>query len=462
MYARVNHKELRTLLSGIYAGEINKPLLIVGTSGIGKTTTIWETAAEQGKRNEILKEIKKNIGKFTPQDWWDWSIKNKDSLPFIVSDIRLADIPKEDFAGFPEINKEKHEVKYYMLDFISTLYKRSKNEETAWFIKSLTTVLNTEDSLDKKAEEVLNICGKSRGKIVLFFDEINRMEPDMVQIIMEIVGNRTLHQKPLKDDVKIIAAMNPSDSAVYLTTAFNDVAFLRRWLRVNLVTSIDEWKQYMETTKEPVEDTVYEYLKSKPELFIREEVGLSPINPSIWTEINHVIHVIRTTNMNNATVKALELQAIIGDPIIANQLIQIQLKKSITSLNIFEVLANPEKIDFVTSVINLDDYSDSDIETMPESYVQLLLYYAMSTLKATNGYTSKNAKKNKIKKQLQSLVSNVAAIVNKNLGEDKVTSKKQIKKALENLKEIYKKYGLDIEPLLPTIDTTEDNEESLF
>ena len=128
--------------------------LIVGESGIGKTALA----------NKLAKEN-------------DWSL--------IVIDGNL--LKEGEIGGLPTIES--------YVGVNSNGYKTEKK----------TTVYAVHNKLREIDEEI----SKSKT-VLLFIDEINRCEHTVQQELMNLILNREINGYKLHDDVKILAAMNPS------------------------------------------------------------------------------------------------------------------------------------------------------------------------------------------------------------------------------------------------------------
>jgi MoxR-like ATPase len=80
-------------------------------------------------------------------------------------------------------------------------------------------------------------------KVVIFFDEVNRGKPEMMQCIMDLTLNRKLNGRQLPKHTRIIAAMNPLEDGYYQVEDL-DPAFLDRWNVYDFTPTKDEWLQW--------------------------------------------------------------------------------------------------------------------------------------------------------------------------------------------------------------------------
>ncbi|MEG1410810.1 MAG: ATP-binding protein, partial [Terrisporobacter sp.] len=128
--------------------------LVVGESGIGKTA--------------LAKKLAKNN---------NWSL--------IVIDGNL--LKEGEIGGLPTVES------YVAMDAIG-------NE-----IEKKTTVY----AIHNKLREIDKEVSKNKS-VLLFIDEINRCEHTVQQELMNLILNREINGYKLPDEVKILAAMNPS------------------------------------------------------------------------------------------------------------------------------------------------------------------------------------------------------------------------------------------------------------
>lgn len=116
-------------------------------------------------------------------------------------DIRLGQLEPMDLLGLPEKEKD-----------------RTKWLQPIWF--------------------------PSKGKGILFLDEINRGHPDVMQAIFQLVLDRKLHTHELPKDWKIICAAN-YNTANYSVNEM-DEALINRFFHINMVFNKDTWADWAE------------------------------------------------------------------------------------------------------------------------------------------------------------------------------------------------------------------------
>lgn len=184
--------------------------LIVGESGIGKTALA----------NKLAKEN-------------DWSL--------IVIDGNL--LKEGEIGGLPTIES--------YVGVNSNGYKTEKK----------TTVYAVHNKLREIDEEI----SKSKT-VLLFIDEINRCEHTVQQELMNLILNREINGYRLHDDVKILAAMNPSSkygSDFDYQVVDMDAAQENRFVWLNMESDHTQWIKW--AIDEGIERKVIEFISTFPE-----------------------------------------------------------------------------------------------------------------------------------------------------------------------------------------------------
>lgn len=184
--------------------------LVVGQSGIGKTAL-------------AKKLVKEN----------NWSL--------VVIDGNL--LKEGEIGGLPTIE--------------SYVGVNSKGDE----IEKKTTVYAVHNKLREIDEKI------SKGKtVLLFIDEINRCEHTVQQELMNLILNREINGYKLHDDVKILAAMNPSSkygSDFDYQVVDMDAAQENRFVWLNMESDHTQWLKW--AIDEGIEQKVIEFISTFPE-----------------------------------------------------------------------------------------------------------------------------------------------------------------------------------------------------
>ena len=144
-----------TLISAELVLETGEVPLIIGESGIGKTALAKKLA-------------------------------NKNNFKLVVIDGNL--LKEGEIGGLPTIESYK------------------SIDSNGNFQEKKATIYAVHTKLKEIDEEILN-----GNKVLLFIDEINRCEHTVQQELMNLILNREINGYKLHNDVKILAAMNPSN-----------------------------------------------------------------------------------------------------------------------------------------------------------------------------------------------------------------------------------------------------------
>ena len=184
--------------------------LVVGESGIGKTAL----ATRLAKKNE-------------------WS--------FVVIDGNL--LKEGEIGGLPTVES---------YESIDSNGNRATKKTTIYAVHS-------------KLREVDNEIAQGK-KVLLFIDEINRCEHTVQQELMNLILNREINGYKLHDDVKILAAMNPSSkygSDFDYQVVDMDAAQENRFVWLNMESDHTAWIKWAMDTG--IESKVIEFISTFPE-----------------------------------------------------------------------------------------------------------------------------------------------------------------------------------------------------
>ncbi|EGT2203031.1 ATPase [Clostridioides difficile] len=230
--------------------------LIVGESGIGKTALA----------NKLAKEN-------------DWSL--------VVIDGNL--LKEGEIGGLPTIES--------YVGVNSSGYKTEKK----------TTVYAVHNKLREIDEEI------SKGKIVLLFiDEINRCEHTVQQELMNLILNREINGYKLHDDVKILAAMNPSSkygSDFDYQVVDMDAAQENRFVWLNMESDHTQWIKW--AIDEGIERKVIEFISTFPEYLHKINEDDVRATPRSYERVSKIYKVYKENN--NSIPRAVFLNVVKGN-----------------------------------------------------------------------------------------------------------------------------------------------------
>ncbi|MFQ7120929.1 MAG: ATP-binding protein [Intestinibacter sp.] len=230
--------------------------LIVGESGIGKTALA----------NKLAKEN-------------DWSL--------IVIDGNL--LKEGEIGGLPTIES--------YVGVNSNGYKTEKK----------TTVYAVHNKLREIDEEI----SKSKTDH-LIIDEINRCEHTVQQELMNLILNREINGYKLHDDVKILAAMNPSSkygSDFDYQVVDMDAAQENRFVWLNMESDHTQWIKW--AIDEGIERKVIEFISTFPEYLHKINEDDVRATPRSYERVSKIYKVYK--EKNNSIPRAVFLNVVKGN-----------------------------------------------------------------------------------------------------------------------------------------------------
>lgn len=213
-----------TLISAELVLETGEVPLIIGESGIGKTALAKKLA-------------------------------NKNNFKLVVIDGNL--LKEGEIGGLPTIESYK------------------SIDSNGNFQEKKTTIYAVHTKLKEIDEEILN-----GNKVLLFIDEINRCEHTVQQELMNLILNREINGYKLHNDVKILAAMNPSNKYgedFDYQVVDMDAAQENRFVWLNMESDYIDWISW--AIEFGIETEVIEFISTFPEYLQKineEDVRATP------------------------------------------------------------------------------------------------------------------------------------------------------------------------------------------
>ena len=152
---------------------------------------------------------------------------------------------------------------------------------------------------------------------ILFLDEINRAQDDVLQAAFQLVLDRKVGQYTVPPGWWIVAAGNFQEG--YSTNGFNDAAFINRFCHMTLSTgesTLEEWVDYMSKTHGENATDIVEFAAQNTKHLdgdVPGELGFS-IMPSrrSWEGVARVDKVLKSELSNLSHVRTLVLSGLIG------------------------------------------------------------------------------------------------------------------------------------------------------
>jgi len=213
--------------------------LIVGESGIGKTALAKKIASEN-----------------------NWSL--------IIIDGNL--LKEGEIGGLPTIES-----------YTKVNYKGDKVEKK-------TTVYAIHNKLREIDEEIAE-----QKNVLLFIDEINRCEHTVQQELMNLILNREINGYKLHEDVKILAAMNPSSkygSDFDYQVVDMDVAQENRFVWLHMEPDYMQWLDWAINTG--IEQKVIEFISTFPEYLHKTNEDDIRATPRSYERISSIYKIYQT------------------------------------------------------------------------------------------------------------------------------------------------------------------------
>ena len=213
-----------TLISAELVLETGEVPLIIGESGIGKTA--------------LAKKL-----------------SNKNNFKLVVIDGNL--LKEGEIGGLPTIESYK------------------SIDSNGNFQEKKATIYAVHTKLKEIDEEILN-----GNKVLLFIDEINRCEHTVQQELMNLILNREINGYKLHNDVKILAAMNPSNKYgedFDYQVVDMDAAQENRFVWLNMESDENAWLKW--AIEAGIDSKVIEFISTFPEYLQKineEDVRATP------------------------------------------------------------------------------------------------------------------------------------------------------------------------------------------
>ncbi|MGL5614664.1 MAG: AAA family ATPase, partial [Sarcina sp.] len=212
------------------------------------------------------------------------------------------------------------------------------------------TVYATHSKLNEVDDAILD--GK---KVLLFIDELNRCEHAVQQELMNLILNREINGYKLTDEVKVVAAMNPSNKYEDYENSNYDVVDMDeaqedRFVWINMEADIKAWMKWaMEDGN--ISAVVIEFLSTFPEYLNRPDTREAVIaTPRSWERVSKAYNIYVNSESYSEDVFYNVLKGNIGATVaqdfvayinnIENPLIKAEeiFKKEVLSFDIKEII----------------------------------------------------------------------------------------------------------------------------
>lgn len=136
----------------------------------------------------------------------------------------------------------------------------------------------------------LNEQAEKLGCAVLFIDEWNRGDKNLVNQLFTLTDERRIHDFHLHPNVLVVAAMNPSDGTYLVNEAERDHAVRKRLCFVYTVPEVSGWlKHAKEADYHPL---VIDFVRAMGQFFYdnsARDAGKAFACPSSWEKVSNVL-----------------------------------------------------------------------------------------------------------------------------------------------------------------------------
>jgi MoxR-like ATPase/soluble cytochrome b562 len=278
--------------------------MLSGPHGIGKSQIVHAAAKELGGYALVVEGGSLKEGEITGLPF---ASKNHDGS----SEVRF--VPYYQISNIQKLEKHYNQVakETGFLDGAvkltdTSLVVKTKNEEKVIPLKSkIDRIIHGEINEYKFGEELpvsVKVKLIESGEIkpvILFVDELNRTEPQVMKELMNIVLNRNINGYDLPWWVIVVSAVNPSSqSSVYAVNEMDD-AQRDRFLKLTVDARLEEWIDYaLDANLNP---DVIASIATAEDIFTKREKGhtdeeeMVP-SPRSWEMVNFIYDFVDQFN----------------------------------------------------------------------------------------------------------------------------------------------------------------------
>lgn len=183
----------------------------------------------------------------------------------------------------------------------------------------------------------LNRQAEETGLAVLFMDEWNRGEKDLVNSLFTLTDERRMHNIELHENVLLIAAMNPSGGSYMVNEAERDHAVRKRLCFVYVEPDIADWIDY--TKKTAWHPLVPAFVKASPKDFYdrgARDAGKAFPCPANWEKVSDYLLAAQSSGVG------LDSPAL--DTLITGQIGTITARKFVEYVKNQNTLIEPSEV----------------------------------------------------------------------------------------------------------------------
>lgn len=225
---------------GLEGGEVPIPYCIWGAPGVGKTQIIKAIVSNFRKNNFDANMIVVNAMTMRKDDFTLPGVRT------VTRKVKLANGKNRDFDVQQAVELAKNWLPMYDPNMAS--------EDEGITEEVLDDLMNGGDG-----------SGNGKGGFI-FIDELSRVSPDVMDVLMQFVQSRTLGHQRLGSKWMIIAAANRlSDMGERGDRVMWEAAYTGRFSHVNFVPTFEDWIRWAEGKrgdgKQKIHPTIISFLK---------------------------------------------------------------------------------------------------------------------------------------------------------------------------------------------------------
>lgn len=234
------------------------PVMMWSSTGLGKSTSVFDYC----KNNFHFYETDSNG-------------ETVGLVPYGICDLRASQMESSDIRGLPAKDEITKSVVYYAPEELPRIKYVNRNGEFSDVEKD----------------------GFVPYKGVLFLDEPNRAEDDVLQALFQLIYDRCIGNYKLPPWWMIAGAGNPSNQNYNVNQFFKDAAMLDRWVHINLSVTdkyYDSWIGFINDKHgfgNKFADRITQFVRIDPDNFSRKEatddLQISP-TPRSWDRVINI------------------------------------------------------------------------------------------------------------------------------------------------------------------------------
>ncbi len=201
-----------------------------------------------------------------------------DDLNGILLTVEGGSLKEGEITGLPyQYMDEKGKISFRFLPYY--VVERIQNKEKEIYLKnhsnsdpdSLKGDINRYNDNDLKPEEKISLLKEGKIQpVIVFFDEINRSDPQVYKELMNILLTRSVNGYVFPWWVFFVGAMNPANSSSTYQTNEMDPAQLDRFIKLDVKSNSVDFLNYAKNNE--ISPIIQEYIKGhRNDLFASDD-----------------------------------------------------------------------------------------------------------------------------------------------------------------------------------------------